>query len=145
MLINQIDELFDTILNKFYDFLYKKDVFKKYNKDANFVVFQENILLTIKDFIKTIQPNEILKAIKKEIYLEHIYNVIKRYCAFYIYLGIGYYYDEGRDLFITNIIETSKNQKDTTYQITNFFNSDNTSKIISFFSYIQNIRSLFVF
>jgi len=145
MLINQIDEFFDTILNKFYDFLYKKAIFKKYNKDANFVIFQEDILIAIGEFIKTISSNDILKAIKKEIYLDHIYNVIKRYCAFYIYLGIGYYYDEGRDLFITNIIETSKNQKDTTYQIQNFFNSDNNSKIISFFSDIQNIKSLVEF
>lgn len=145
MLINQIDELFDVILNKFYDFLYKKDIFKKYNKDANFVVFQDDILLTIKDFIKKIPEAELLKAIKKQIYLDHIYNVIKRYCAFYIYLGIGYNYDEGRDLFITNIIETSKNQKDTTYQIQNFFNSDNNSKIIGFFSDIQNIKSLIEF
>jgi hypothetical protein len=145
MLINQIDELFDIILNKFYDFLYKKDIFKKYNKDANFVVYQEDILITIDEFIKTISPNDILKAIKKEIYLEYIYNIIKRFCAFYIYLGIGYYYDEGRDLFITNIIETSKNQKDTTFQIQNFFNSYNNSKIISFFSDIQNIKSLVEF
>lgn len=145
MLINQIDELFDKILNKFYDFLYKKDVFKKYNKDANFVAFQDDILLTIKDFTNTIPEAEILKAINKNIYLDHVYNIIKRYCAFYIYLGIGYHYDEGRDLFITNIIETSKNQKDTTYQIPNFFNSYNNSKIISFFSDIQNIKSLVEF
>jgi len=145
MLINQIDELFDTILNRFYDYLYKKDIFKKYNKDANFVVFQDDILITISDFIKIIEPTDILKAIKKEIYLNHIYNIIKRYCAFYMYLGIGYYYDEGRDLFITNIIESSKNQKDTTFQIQNFFNSDNNSKIIGFFSDIQNINSLVEF
>ena len=145
MLINQIDELFDLILNKFYNFLYKKGIFKKYNKDANFVVFQEDILITIDEFIKTVSSNDILKAIKKEIYLGHIYNIIKRYCAFYIYLGIGYYFDEGRDLFITNIIETSKNQKDATYQIPNFFNSYNNSKIISFFSDIQNIKSLMEF
>ncbi len=142
MLINQIDELFDITLNKFHDFLYKKDIFKKYNRDANFVVFQEDILLSISDFIKTIPENDILKIIKKKNYLNHIYNIIKRYCGFYIYLGIGYYYDEGRDLFITNIIESSKNQKDTTYQIENFFNSDNNSKIIGFFSDIQNIKSL---
>ena len=145
MIINKIDELYDLILNKFYNFLDIKKIFNKYNKDANFVVFQDDILLTISEFIKTISKDDLLKVIKKEIYLNHIYNVIKRYCAFYIYLGIGYYYDEGRDLYITNIIETSKNQKDTTYQIPNFFNSDNNSKIISFFSDIQNIKSLIEF
>ena len=32
---------------------------------------------------------------------------------FYTYLGIAYYYKNSRDLFIINIIETSKNQKDS--------------------------------
>jgi hypothetical protein len=145
MLINSVDELFDTTINKFYDFLYKKDIFTKFNKDSNFVVFQEEILKTINDFIITINTNDIIKVIKKNNYLNNIINIIKRYCAFYIYLGIAYYYQEGRDLFITNIIETSKNQKDSKYSIENFFNSDNNSKIIKFFDDIQNIKSLVTF
>ena len=145
MLINQIDNLFDTILNNFYDFLYKKDIFKKYSKDSNFVVFQEDILLNIKEFVETIPESDILKIIKKKNHIEQIYNIIKRYCAFYIYLGIGYNYEEERDLFIINIIEIAKNQKETTYQINNFFNSYNNSKIINFFSDIQNIKSLVEF
>jgi len=142
MLINQIDELFDTILNKFYDFLYKKDIFKKYNKDPNFVVFQDDILMTIKEFIKTLPENTIINVVNKKNYLEYIYNIIKRYCAFYIYLGICYYYDDSRDLFVSNIIETSKNQKTAAYQINNFFNSHNNSKIINFYSDIKNILAL---
>ena len=145
MLINSVDELFDTTINKFYDFLYKKNIFTKFNKDSNFVVFQEEILKTINDFIITINTNDVIKVIKKNNYLNNIINIIKRYCAFYIYLGIAYYYQEGRDLFITNIIETSKNQKDSKYSIENFFNSDNNSKIIKFFDDIQNIKSLVTF
>ena len=61
---------------------------------------------------------------------------------FYTYLGIGYNYKNTRDLFITNIIETSKNQKDSDYQIINFFNSENNSKIINFYSIIKNIIEL---
>uniref|UniRef100_A0A6C0DA89 Uncharacterized protein n=1 Tax=viral metagenome TaxID=1070528 RepID=A0A6C0DA89_9ZZZZ len=145
MFINQIDELFDNILNKFFDFLIKKDSFNKFNKDSNFVKYQGEILITIKDFINTLDKAYILKIVKKENYLDDIFNIIKRYCAFYIYLGIAYYYKQGRDLFITNIIETSKNQKDTKIQIQNFFNSDNNSKIINFFIDIQNIKSLIEF
>ena len=142
MFINQIDKIFDSILNKFFNFLFKKDIFKKYCKDANFVVYQEDILLIIKEFIKIIEKEDLLKIIKDKNNIDYIYNIIKRYCAFYIYLGIAYYYDEGRDLFITNIIETSKNQKDKVYSIQNFYNSMNNSKIINFFSDIQNIKSL---
>jgi hypothetical protein len=142
MIINSIDELFDSILNKFYDFLYKKDIFTKFKKDSNFVVFQEEILLLIHTFVKTISKDDIIKLIKKENYLIDIINIIKRYCAYYIYLGIAYYYKDGRDLFITNIIESSKNQKDTIYKLENFFNSENNSKIINFYLDIKNIISL---
>jgi hypothetical protein len=145
MLINQIDELFDSILNNFSEFLFKKNVFKKFSEDSNFVVFQNDILLIIKDFIKTINPNDILKIVKKNDYYDTIINIVKRYCAFYVYLGIGYYYKDGRDLFITNIIEIAKNQKDATITIQNFFNSDNNSKIIYFYNIIQNINSLIEF
>ena len=145
MLINKIDVLFDTILNNFFDFLHKKSIIKKFTDDTNFVVYQNNILLTINDFIKTIQSDQITKTIGNSNYNNYIFNIIKRYCAFYIYLSIAYYYTGGRDLFITNIIETSKNQKDSKYQIENFFNSNNNSKIINFFITIQNIISLMEF
>jgi len=145
MIINSIDELFDIILNKFFDFLYKKDVFKKFTTDPNFVIYQDEILKLIYEYEKTINPNDILKVIKNKDYLTNILNIIKRYCAFSIYLGIAYYYKDSRDLFITNIIETSKNQKDTTYVIENFFNSDNNSKLINFYSDIQNIIQLVEF
>lgn len=142
MIINSIDEIFDIILNNFFDFLYKKEIFKKITKDPNFVVYQEEILKLIYEYIKTINTDNILKVIKNKDYLNTIINIIKRYCAYCIYLGIGYYYKDSRELFITNMIETSKNQKDTTYVIENFFNSDNNSKIITFYTDIQNIIKL---
>jgi len=145
MIINSIDEIFDIILNNFFDFLYKKDIFKKYTKDPNFVVYQEEILKLIYEYVKSVDNNDILKIMKNKDYLNNIINIIKRYCAYCIYLGIGYYYKDSRDLFITNIIETSKNQKDTTYVIENFFNSDNNSKIINFYTDIQNIIKLVEF
>ena len=78
---------------------------------------------TIKKFIDNIDTTEILNIIKKESLLYYIINIIKRYCAFYIYLGIAYYYKDGRDLYIINLIECSKNQKDAIIQINDFFNS----------------------
>lgn len=145
MLINKIDVLFDTILDNLFDFLYKKSIIKKFSNDTNFVVYQNEILSVINDFIKTIPAEQITKTIDSSNYNDYIFNVIKRYCAFYIYLSIAYNYTGGRDLFITNIIETSKNQKDSKYQIENFFNSNNNSKIINFFITIQDIKSLMEF
>ena len=142
MYINQIDELFDSILNKLNNYLENQKAFSKLSLDTNFVKFQNDILNYIKNFIDTIPKKDITNIIKKESYYETILNIIKRYCAFYIYLGIGYYYEGGRDLFITNIIETSRYQKDAKIQIPNFFNSENNFKIISFYNDIKNFISL---
>ena len=48
MYINQIDDLFDSILNKFNDFLIKEKAFQKLSTDTNFVKFQNEILGFIK-------------------------------------------------------------------------------------------------
>ena len=144
MYINQIDDLFDNILNKLYEYLTEKKIFQKYNSDTNFVKFQNDIMNILKDFISNYtSKKEILELVKNESYYNLILETIKRYCAFYIYLGIGYYYDGGRDLYITNIIESSKYQKDSIYQISNFYNSENNSKIITAYNDIKNILYVF--
>jgi len=133
MYVNQVDDLFDSILNKFYDFLISEKLFEKIKLDSNFVKYQNDIMNSIKKFIESLSKKDIIEIIKNESYYEIILNIIKRYCAFYIYLGIAYNYESGRDLYITNIIESSRYQKDATFQISNFFNSENNSKIITFF------------
>lgn len=145
MYVNQIDDIFDSVLNNFYDYLVKEKAFEKLKSDTNFVKFQNDILSYIKKFVETIPKKSIVDVIKKDSYYDSILNIIKRYCAFYIYLGIGYYYEGGRDLYITNIIETSRYQKDSTFQIPNFYNSENNSKIITFYNDIKNFISLLEF
>jgi hypothetical protein len=145
MYVNQVDDLFDGILNKFNDFLIKEKAFQKLSTDTNFVKFQNDIMEFIKKFIDSIPKKDIIDVIKKESYLVSVLNIFKRYCAFYIYLGIAYYYEGGRDLYITNIIEASRFQRDSTFQITNFFNSENNAKIIIFYNDIKNFLSLLTF
>lgn len=145
MFINQIDNILDNIINKLNIFLFKIKFFEKTKKDTNFVKFQNEIMKIIKKFYDTIDKNEIFKILKNEDNTEYILNIIKRYTAYYIYLGIAYYYDGDRDLFITNILESSKNQKTSIIQIQNFFNSENNSKIIEFYTIIKNIIKLLQF
>jgi hypothetical protein len=143
MYINKIDDLFDGCLNKLYEYIQEKKIFEKLTKDTNFVKYQNEILEYLKDFTnKNISKKDILGLIKNESYYEYINGILKRYCAFYIYLGIAFYYEGGRDLFITNIIESSKNQKDATFSIPNFYNSENNSKMINFFNDIKKIQTL---
>lgn len=144
MYINQIDDLFDTILNRLYEYLKTKQILQKYQTDTNFVKFQNDIMNTLKDFItNNTSKKDILNLVKNQSYYEFILGTIKRYCAFYIYLGIAYNYEGGRDLYITNIIELSKYQKDSTFQIPNFYNSENNAKIINAYNDIKNILTVF--
>jgi hypothetical protein len=144
MYINQIDDLFDNLLNKLFEYLNKNKLLQKYSSDTNFVKFQNDVFEKLKDFIsKNVSKKEILDLVKNESYYEYILGTIKRYCAFYIYLGIAYYYHGSRDLYITNIIESSRNVKDSTFQIPNFYNSENNSKLINSFNDIKNILSIF--
>jgi hypothetical protein len=139
MYINQIDNLFDGIINNFYIFLQKKKVFERFSEDQNFVKYMNDIIDIIKLFIQELNIKEIENLINSKSHSKYIVEIIKRYCAFYIYLGIAYHYKGDRDLFITNIVETSKNIKDSTFNINNFYNSENNSKIIVMFSIIKDI------
>lgn len=142
MFITNIDNYLNKIIDKLYEHNFKKDIFKNFSKDENFVKYQNEIINNVKNFINNLNKIELNNIITNKENINYILNVIKRYCMFYTYLGIGFYYKNSRDLFITNIIETSKNQKDSEYQIVNFFNSENNAKIINFYSIIKNLLEL---
>ena len=44
MYFNQIDDLFDGILNKFNNFLIKEKIFEKLSSDTNFVKYQNDTI-----------------------------------------------------------------------------------------------------
>ena len=142
MFINKIDELFNNILENFYNFLFSNNFFKKIKDTLNYVKYQNDIINCIKDFIKTIKKDDIIDIIKKENYYDIFINIIKKYCATYIYLGIGYYYSGSRELYITNLIECGRLQSTEVYQIDNFFNSTTNSKIIGYYIDIKHILKL---
>ena len=143
MFITQIDELFDNLLIKFHNKILSTKFTKVLLDDVNFVKFQNQILKFIQDFINDIPDKEILNIVKTDNFLKIIQSIIKRYCAYYIYLTIAYYYKGNHSLFITNLIESSKYQKDSTIHIDNFYTSDSNSKIIQYFYDIKNLLGLF--
>lgn len=142
MYINIIDNLFDGMINNFNIFLLEKNIFKKYTDDQNFVKYMNDIIDVINSFIDKINKKDIDELVGSSKNVQYIIDVIKRYCAFYIYLGIAYYYTGNGDLFITNIIETSKNIKDSSFNISNFYNSENNAKLIKMFGIIKDIQKL---
>jgi hypothetical protein len=140
MYINQVDELLDQIIDNFHDFIQKTKIIPEITKDQNFVKYNNRINDIIRDFTKSVDIKKIESLINSKDSINTIYDVIKRYCAFYIFFVIAYYYDDKRDLFITNIIETSKYQKDSKFKINNFFNSETNGILSKYFNLIKNIQ-----
>ena len=139
MYINKIDELIDNLIDDFNMKLIKSKLIDKINVEPNFVKFQNNINAFIKDFIDSIDKVPITKLLPSPNNVSNILSIMTRYIAYYIYLTITYYYKDSRDLYITNIIECSKNQKNSNIQINDFFNSENNAILIKFYTIIKNI------
>lgn len=140
--INKIDILFDKLLNNFYYYINSNNIFTKLVSDANYVKYQQDIINIIKNFIDDIKYDDLSDVIKTKTTYNQLIDILKTYCAYYIFLGLAYHYKESKDLFVTNLIEISKNQQETSYQIPNFFNSNTNAIIISYYTDIKNILFL---
>ena len=121
LLDNKLDNIFNKILDNFYDFIRKRKIIDKINQDENFVTFQNLIIDTIKNFNEYSQKENInyfnsIFETKKEKNKESTNDQYKffndfiiKYYAYYIFFSVAYFYQSGRDLYTTNIIEISKN------------------------------------
>ncbi|ADO67345.1 hypothetical protein crov311 [Cafeteria roenbergensis virus] len=139
MSFNEIDEIVDNILDNFYQNIIKQNIYNQILKDANFVRYQNNILTFIEDFFNN-NTITLSKHLKKN--HDIIINIIKSIVYYYFFLGLSYYYKNGRDAFITNIIELSKNQAKSKVKITGFFTSNSNGLIIKNYDIVKNSLEL---
>ena len=135
MSFNEIDDIIDSILDNFYESINKINIYTKVLKDANFVRFQSDIIIFIEDFLK---KNKINLLNKQEKNKDIISNNIKSLIYYYFFLGLSFYYKHGRDAFISNIIEISKNQAKNAIKISGFFNSKTNGLIIKNYDIVKN-------
>ena len=88
MYVNQIDNIIDQILDKFYvEGLALDSTFKtivEHNK-TNYVEYREKINIFIKKFIDNIDITNIQALIRNKENLQHILDIIKRYIAYYYF------------------------------------------------------------
>lgn len=141
MFIFPIDEILDNLLDKFYEDVEKSKIYSEILREKNFVRFQQKMISFIEDFM-TKHEKEINLKDKKENINNYVKQSIKTYLYYYFFIGLCYDYNGGRDTFITNIIEISKNQAKSKVSIKDFFTSDSNSRIIKYYGIIKNILEL---
>lgn len=139
MHIDKIDDLLDKIIDDFYGILINNKKIHKIFGDINFVRYQKDINELFESYTNTIDVKEIRSIIKNNDNIDIVVQLIKRYVAYYTFLMFAFFYKHDKETFINNVVEFSKNQVSYTYKITNFFDSENNSKIISFFQMIKDI------
>lgn len=145
MYVNQIDDIIDKILNKLYlEALIKDKTFRTIvdGKKLNYVEFREQINNFIKKFMEMIDIEEIKKVINNKENLNRIYDIIKRYVAYYYFLSIAFYYTGSIKDFRNNLIQYSKLQENSTFHIKNFFDTQNNYTIINFFKIIKDVTKI---
>jgi len=145
MYIDKIDELIDSILDKFY---YKEiksvsQFFEKIKKDRVFDKYYEKINSIIYSYIKGVDMTEIKKIISQPENISFINEVNRRYLAYYCYMYIGYYVND-KEVYINNLLEISKqtSSNKSEFMIKNFYNSDNNATLIKLYDLIRNIVQL---
>ena len=57
MFITNIDNYLDKIIDKFYEHNIKKEIFKNFSKDENFIKYQNEIINNVKNFIDNLNEN----------------------------------------------------------------------------------------
>ena len=143
MYIDKIDELIDKILDNFYlRAISENKNINKILQEVDFIKYQKELNDIMIDFIKKINIEEIKELVKSNNSVNEIYESLKRYIAFYLFLTIGFFYTGKEDIYINNIIEYTKNQTNYNYKIENFFNSSSNSLLIQYNKIISNILTI---
>src|SRR5579872_599227 len=136
MYVNQIDDIIDNILDKFYLESVQNDPTLKLisvKKQLNFAEYQHQINALIHSFMGTINISEIQKLINNKENLNRILDIIKRYLAYYYFLSMAYYYTGDIKTFRNNLIQYSKLQLTSDLVIKNFFDTSNNYQVITFY------------
>ena len=143
MYISKIDDLIDNVIDDFYANVVIKDKqLTQIFKESNFVRFQQDINKIVKEYIQTVNFKYLKSLVKNNEAINTIFEVIKRYIMFYLFLTIGYHYQHKSDTYINNIVEFTKNQPEYDFKIENFFNSESNSLIIKYNDFVRNILTL---
>lgn len=143
MYINKIDDFINKVIDDFYlTSIADNKIIKKIFSETDYIKYQKDINDIIINFVKKINLDDVRSLVKSNASINHIFETIKRYIAFYLFLIIGFFYTDKEDIFINNVVEFTKNQPNYGFKIENFFNSESNSTLIYYNKIIHNIITL---
>lgn len=143
--VNQIDSAISKILDRLHiEIFTKKNVFKTIidEKKINFVERQEEINNFIKTFIDNLDIKELQKLINNKEKLQTTLNIIKRYVAYYCFLYLAYFYAGTIKDYRNNLIQLSKAQETSSFNIKNFYDTENNYQLTVFFKIITDSKKI---
>ena len=144
MYISQIDDIIDHILDSLYVQILSDKIFTmmiEQNK-INFIEYRDSINKFISDFTDNIDVIPIQEIIADKKNILKIIDIIKRYIAYYYFLFLAYYYSGTISEFRNNLIQYSKFQETSTFNIRNFFDTENNYQVIKYFKIIKDVSKL---
>jgi hypothetical protein len=122
---NEVDPTFWTIVKQ---------------KKINYVEYREQINDFIQKYIESIDILPLQEIVNSKLNVQKIMDMIKRYIMYYYLMTIAYYYTGDVKEFRNNLISYSKLQENSTFQVRNFFNTDNNYNLIKFFKLIHDCK-----
>lgn len=127
MYINKVDELIDNVLDNFYD---KIKIGKFGGKE--FIKKKKDISNMITKYVESIDIS-ILSKLVNENGIDIIIEIIYKYIIFYAFLFIGYHYEYGKEDYVKNIIEFSKDGA-------KYMDPKNNALLIKYYQLTQDIK-----
>ncbi len=141
MSINLIDTHIDKLIDDFYNNVVQKDKsLSKIQKEKNFIKYQKDINDIFENYAKTYNIDKLKEVLKNNDNKTYLNEIIKKYIAYYLFIHIGYYYEDSDDMYANNIIEFSKSSSN--FKINNFFNSESNHKILEIVKLNNNINRI---
>lgn len=144
MYIDKIDDYIFQIIDDFYSvFISKNKIIDKIIDEQNFIQFQKDLNTNLIEYFKKLEINDVRKLFNKEESFTYVYDIVKKYVSYYLFVHISYFYKYNEDILVNNIVEFANNQPQYNFKVKDFFNPDSNSKTIEFYKIVKNIYDFF--
>ena len=141
---SKIDDLLEQIFSDFYNNeILNNEIFTKLCKEKNFIKSQNIINKLLDEYINSIPEEEYKKIAIRNDSINVIIETIKKYIMIFLLLALGLNYKGESEMFVNNVVELIRNQKDYSFKVDNFLNAEGTSLIILLYHISKNIFKMY--